>query len=96
MRSGSSFPLLPSIRELQRNAQRGIQVGRRKSAALVTSTFGLTNHTAVLTHDQHTTNTIHREWKVGFSKNGQSIQQRLAKWAVFLTIAATLYVARRF
>jgi hypothetical protein len=42
------------------------------------------------------TNTIRREWKVAFSKNGQSTAQRLAKWTLFLTIAATLYRSRFF
>jgi hypothetical protein len=41
-------------------------------------------------------NTIRREWRVAFSKNGQSRAQRLTKWAVFLTVAAALYRSRFF
>ena len=41
MLSASSFPLLPSIREFQRDAQPDIQPGLRKSAEPVNFTLGL-------------------------------------------------------
>jgi hypothetical protein len=40
--------------------------------------------------------TIRREWRVAFSRGGQSTSVRLAKWAVFLFVAAALHESRFF
>jgi hypothetical protein len=34
--------------------------------------------------------TLRREWRVAFSKKGQSIPARLTKWTLFVAIAAAL------
>ena len=35
--------------------------------------------------------TLRREWRVAFSRKGQSVPVRLTKWALFLAVAAALY-----
>jgi hypothetical protein len=39
---------------------------------------------------------IRREYRVAFSKGGQSLGVRFAKWALFLAVAAALYGSSYF